>query len=188
MRLWPQGRWIIPGGGVEVDQELAAALAGADPRLTPDVTAHEQEHSLEVLLPFLAELNPKTKIVPLAVAEPRLPVLLEVAQRVAEVIEAWPWPVTMLVSSDMSHYLPHEEAKERDKLALDRIVALDPEGLYDVVRRNNITMCGALPMTLALAVCRTLGATRARLVAYATSGDAGGGYQQVVGYAGVIVD
>ncbi len=188
LALWSEGKWFLPGGGIDVDQELANALAAADARMTPDATAHEQEHSLEVVLPFLQAVNPKIKIVPLAVAENRLPVLLEVAERIAGVLSSWPRPVTLVVSSDMSHYLPQEEAKSRDRMALDRMEALDPKGLYQVVRRNNITMCGVLPMTLGMEVCRILGSTKARMVSYATSGDSGAGYQQVVGYAGVIVD
>lgn len=187
LALWDSGTWLIPGGGIRVDEEFAQALAGADPRVTPDSRAHAQEHSLEVVIPFLYALNPNMRVAPLAVAERSLSVLLEVAEAVAGLIESWKEPVSMIVSSDMSHFLPHEDAKERDSLALKPILELDPEGLYETVRAHNITMCGVLPMTLALAVARRLGATEAKLVDYATSGDAMGDYQRVVGYAGVLV-
>jgi len=87
----------------------------------------------------------------------------------------------------MSHYVSDREARVRDRLALEAIEALDPRGLYDVVRQNSITMCGVLPMTLGLLVARGLGARAARTVAYATSGDSGGDTARVVGYAGVLV-
>ena len=97
-------------------------------------------------------------------------------------------PVSMVVSSDMSHYLPEAAAKKRDSMALSRALALDPTGLLDVVRREDISMCGVLPMTLGLLIARALGATSARLAAYATSGEVSGDYNQVVGYAGVLVE
>ncbi len=185
--LWDSGAWQLPGRSVPVHEPLAQALLQAEPLLEADTMAHEREHSLEVLLPFLVQLRPELFIVPMAVAEQSLPLLLRAARSIAAVLAAWPEPVSLVVSSDMSHYVPHELAKERDRQALERIEALDPEGLYAVVRERGITMCGILPMTLGLAVCRELGATSARVAAYATSGDASGDYSRVVGYAGALV-
>ncbi|GAB7079101.1 AmmeMemoRadiSam system protein B [Megalodesulfovibrio paquesii] len=187
LSLWAQGGWRIPGADVPVDEALAQALLRAEPSLTPDQAAHRGEHSLEVLLPFLIQTNPHCRIVPLAVAEPNLRTLLTVAHSMAGVLRAWHEPVTMLVSSDMSHYLPHEVAATQDELAINRILALDPEGLYTTVRTAHISMCGVLPMTLGLAIARELGAQPPELVAYTTSGEASGDYTQVVGYAGVVV-
>ncbi len=187
LAVWSTGAWKIPGHTVQVQEELAASLLAADDRLRPDEQAHRYEHSLEVLLPFLLERRPDVAVVPMAVAEDDPGVLAEVGRAVAGVLRDWPEPVTMVVSSDMSHYVPHDVARERDRLALDKIESLDPLGLYQVVRRNKITMCGVLPMTLGLIVCRELGASRARVVAYDTSASASGDRSQVVGYAGVVV-
>ncbi len=187
LAVWSTGSWKIPGRTVPIQEGLAAALLASDDRLRPDELAHRLEHSLEVLLPFLLERRPDVEVVPVVVSESDPGVLTEVGRAVAGVLRAWPEPVTMVVSSDMSHYVPHDVAQERDRLALDRIVALDPLGLYQVVRRNNITMCGVLPMTLGLIVCRELGADQARVVAYDTSASASGDRSQVVGYAGVVV-
>ena len=87
----------------------------------------------------------------------------------------------------MSHYISHDEAKARDAVALERALALDPEGLYQVVRGRGISMCGVLPMTAGLAAAKEMGATQAELVGYSTSGEVSGDYAQVVGYAGVLV-
>jgi hypothetical protein len=145
------------------------------------------EHSLEVILPFLHVLEPRTRIVPVAVAEPDPRVLVEAGKNLAGAVREHGEPVSIVVSSDMSHYVSHETAQERDAMALERITSLDPEGLYDTVRRNNITMCGVMPMTMGLAACRELGAKEAEVAAYATSGHASGDYGRVVGYAGVLV-
>lgn len=187
LAVWPSGTWDIPGAGVPVDEALAGALLAASPRLVPDTEAHLGEHSLEVELPFLVRTNPGLRMVPIAVAESNPAALREVAEAAVPVLQALPDPVSVVVSSDMSHYLPQEVAKRQDSLALDRILALDPEGLFTVVREAGITMCGVLPMVLGLFLAKALGATEAVLAAYATSGDVSGDYRQVVGYAGVLV-
>jgi AmmeMemoRadiSam system protein B len=187
LAVWPSGAWEMPDRLVAVDKDLAKALMAAEPRLRPDAAAHLDEHSLEVLLPFLAATNPACLVVPVCVSESDPRVLAEVAGNMAGVLKGLPDPVSIVVSSDMSHYIPHEAARQRDALALDRVLALDPEGLYSVVRQNGITMCGVLPMVLGLNLAKALGAQEAELAAYATSGEVSGDYHQVVGYAGVLV-
>ena len=93
----------------------------------------------------------------------------------------------VVASSDMSHYIPAAEAREKDRLAIDRILALDPEGLHRTVRREGITMCGVIPATVMLFAARELGATKAELVRYGSSGDVTGGDREVVGYAGLVI-
>lgn len=186
LAVWPSGRWLFPGGALVVDAGLAAALLAADPRLTADETAHLREHSLEVIAPFLWVLDPQTAIVPVCVSEPNLDTLLDVGRTIARVVKELQAPVSVVVSSDMSHYVPHEQAKARDALALEQASLIDPEGLYRVVRSKGISMCGVLPMTLGLAIARGLGATEATVAAYATSGDVSGDFRKVVGYAGVL--
>lgn len=185
--VWSAGVWDLPGGGLRVDEELARALLDSDARLVPDQAAHAREHSLEVLLPFLRAIDPETSIVPVAVGEPRLEALLAVGEAVGKVLADWREPVSIVVSSDMSHYVSHEDAKRRDALALKPILDLDPAEAYRVVRENGITMCGIMPLTVGLTAAKALGASKAELVAYATSGEASGDYAQVVGYAGVLV-
>ena len=87
----------------------------------------------------------------------------------------------------MSHYISHDEAKKLDTLALESALMLDPPALYNTVRYNNISMCGVLPMTTGLFAAMEMGAVMAHLAAYATSGEVSGDYDQVVGYAGVLV-
>lgn len=187
LAVWPDGDWRIPGRTVAVDRELAAALTAAEPRLTPDAEAHLREHSLEVVLPFLSVTNPDCRVVPVAVSESDPRVLAEVATAMAGVIAGLGAPVSIVVSSDMSHYVSHDTARRLDGLALSRVLDLDPEGLYATVRERGITMCGVLPMVLGLHLAKALGAGEARLVAYATSGEVTGDTSQVVGYAGVLV-
>ena len=171
-----------------MDAELARVLLDCGAGLAADDQAHLREHSLEVVVPFLRAKNPDTAMVPIAVAEPRLGALEALGLALARTITDFPRPVSLVVSSDMSHFLDQDRTKAQDQLALDAVLALDPAGLLSVVRQNQISMCGVLPMTVALFAARALGASSARIVAYATSGDVNGDRSRVVGYAGVIVE
>ena len=87
----------------------------------------------------------------------------------------------------MSHYERAAAAKEKDYKAIRHILALDPEGLYSTVKNFGITMCGYGPAVAMLTACKALGASKAELIKYANSGDVSGDYEQVVGYAGIVV-
>jgi AmmeMemoRadiSam system protein B len=186
--LWPDGAWHVPGGAVPVDAELADALLAADPHIVPDTAAHLREHSLEVVIPFLRRINPSVNIVPMAIASRVFGHVEAVGRAIGQVLKALDRPVSIVVSSDMSHYISHDEARIQDSLALEAAVELDPTGLFDTVRAHSISMCGVLPMTAGLFAALEMGATRGELVAYATSGEVSGDFEQVVGYAGVLVE
>lgn len=185
--VWDSGVWNLPGIGVPIDVELADSVLASNPFFAADHDAHLREHSLEVILPFLHRLNPEVTVVPVSVSEYSLERLEQAGRAVGRALKTFPRPVSIVVSSDMSHYISHDQAKVRDSMALDAAVALDPENLFRTVKDNDISMCGVLPMTLGLFAALEMGATRGELVAYATSGDASGDYSQVVGYAGVLV-
>lgn len=95
--------------------------------------------------------------------------------------------VLIVASSDMSHYERAATAKEKDFKAIHHILNLDPEGLYKTVKDYGITMCGYGPAVVMLVACKLLGASKAELIKYTNSGEVSGDYEQVVGYAGVVV-
>jgi hypothetical protein len=182
--LWPGGSWRLPSGDVPVDAALTAALA-ASPLVETDPEAHLLEHSLEVQVPFLARARPDVAIAALCLGPLSYDRCEELGEEIARVAAGA--GALVVASSDMSHYVPAETAREKDHRAIARILALDPKGLYEVVRRERITMCGIVPATVMLVAARILGATKAELVRYANSGEVNGDTRQVVGYAGVVV-
>ena len=184
--VWDEGRWLLPGIDVPVDSELAGAVLEI-PGFSADYEAHLYEHSLEVILPFLGAVMDDFSIVPVAVAEPDLNSLLEAGMNLALILKKMNIDVSLVVSTDMSHYISHDQAEKIDRLAIDQVLAMDPEGLYRVVADNKISMCGVLPMVLGLACVRELGAKRARLTKYSTSGQVNNDFSKVVGYAGVLI-
>jgi AmmeMemoRadiSam system protein B len=182
-----RGAWLTPLGPVPIHEGLADALKAACPVLEEDFLAHAHEHSLEVELPFLQHRNPAVRVVPIAFMLRGVEEILEAGQAIGEAVAAWPEPVLLVASSDMTHYEPHETAKEKDTRAVERVLALDARGLLDTVKRFGISMCGVIPTALLLTAARHLGATGGELVAYATSGDASGDFERVVGYAGMVI-
>jgi AmmeMemoRadiSam system protein B len=188
--LMSTGSWQIPTGSLEINEGLAARLV-ADDRLrgllSEDSLAHQMEHSLEVQLPFICRAAPETRIVPLAMMSVPIETCRAVGEALAEAVQEAGHSVTVLASSDMSHYVSDERARKQDRKAIERILALDPEGLYRTVMDEHITMCGVIPVTTMLFAARRCGAGEAVLVRYMTSGEVSGDLDYVVGYAGVIV-
>lgn len=182
--LWPGGAWRSPLGEVPVDAALTAALAGG-PGVSLDTRAHRREHALEVQVPFLQRARPDVSLAALTLSHLPYAACEALGEAVARAARAD--GALVIASSDMSHYLPAARARELDGRALDRVLALDPRGLHEVVERERITMCGVIPATVMLVAARALGATRAELVRYAHSGEVTGDDRAVVGYAGVIV-
>jgi MEMO1 family protein len=185
LAIFPGGAWRTPLGDVEVDETLSAVLKKECPLLREDEVAHEREHSLEVQLPFLQVLAPGFSYVPIAIGTVRFEELVAVGEGVARVLAANP-RVLLLTTSDLNHYENDAVTRRKDKKAIDRILALDPGGLYDVCRDEKISMCGLGPAVAMLTALRTIGATRAELVRYATSADISGDTSSVVGYAGFL--
>jgi hypothetical protein len=182
--LWPEGAWRTPLGDVPVDARLSAALSRS-PLVEEDVAAHAREHALEVQLPFLQRARPGISIAALCLAHLSLSDCEALAETVAEAAAAE--GALVVASSDMSHYLPAALARKKDGRAIERILALDGRGLYDVVHAEDISMCGIVPATVMLLAARRLGASRAELVRYGHSGETTGDDDAVVGYAGLVV-
>jgi AmmeMemoRadiSam system protein B len=182
--LWPDGAWRLPTGDVPVDPALTAALA-EEPLVERDRAAHLHEHALEVQVPFLARARPDVAIAALCLGHLRYADCEQLGKAVARAARAA--GALVVASSDMSHYIPAKLAHEKDHRAIERILALDPRGLYEVVHREQITMCGIIPATVMLVAALELGASRAELVRYGSSGDVNGDTRQGVGYAGIVV-
>lgn len=187
LAVWPDGQWLLPGASLGVDRDLANNILAAHPALSESYAAHTSEHSLEVILPFLWALNSNTRIVPCCVAEPAFDVLQEVGKAIARQLKGEEKPVSVVVSSDMSHFISQTEAKIKDEQAINAILELSPKKLYTIVQEQRISMCGVLPMTLGLVIANELEASEAELVEYKTSAEVTGDYNKVVGYAGMLV-
>lgn len=176
-----------PLGNVEPDAELGAELQKrAHPLLIEDPLAHAEEHGVEVLLPFLQMRNEAVRVVPLVLGWDDWERTRRLAHAIHDVISERD-DVLLVASSDMNHYEPASASTDKDAAALERIVALDGEGLLEVTRARHISMCGRVPVACALEVARHAGLTRAEVVGYSHSGLINGNHDRVVGYAAALI-
>lgn len=181
-----EGSWSTPLGEAAIAADLAAAIRSRSTLIEESAADHLMEHSLEVQIPFIQYFRPGASIVPVCVSwEAGFQDLEELGRALAAGIREDPRDVLIVASTDMSHYVSRETAREMDGLAIDRVLALDARGLYETVRRNNISMCGFKPVAAALVAAKSLGARKGELVRYGTSGDVTGDDREVVGYAGI---
>ena len=176
-----------PLGNVEPDAELGAEIQWrAHPLLIEDPLAHAEEHGVEVLLPFLQMCNEAVRVVPLVVGWDDWDRTRRLAQAIHDVI-AGRDDVLLVASSDMNHYEPATASTDKDAAALERIVALDGEGLLEVTRTRHISMCGRVPVACVLELARLAGLKRAEVVGYSHSGLITGNHDRVVGYAAALI-
>jgi AmmeMemoRadiSam system protein B len=188
--------WQTPLGEVAADADLSDRLLRRFPALQEDSAAHRGEHAIEVQLPFLQAQQPKLNIVPIAIGTSDFDLLRGLGEALAEAIgdpqeedhaEDRKKKVLIVASSDMNHYESDAITRVKERKAIERVLALDARGLWEVVMSEDISMCGFGPTIVMLTAAKLLGATSAALVKYATSGDVSGDYESVVGYAGIIV-
>ncbi len=185
--LWARGAFETPMGSVNIAEQVAEELVRLSPLVTLDRSAHQSEHAIEVELPFIATLAPKTAIVPLVLAWDDWQRCETLASALVETTRKRPGEVLLLASSDMTHYEPADRAAQKDKHALTAVEALDGERLLNICRRRNITMCGRTPAATVLEAARQLGAREATTVDYRHSGWVTGDDSSVVAYAGVVI-
>jgi AmmeMemoRadiSam system protein B len=181
------GAWQTPLGLAPLDHPLAEKIMRACPLLREDAVAHSGEHSLEVQLPFLQRLAPSFTFVPIVIGTAQLSELEALGHAIANVLASEHQPILVIASSDMNHYESDAVTRVKDRKAIDRILALEPRGLFDTVRDENISMCGYGASVAMLTAVRQLHVKRAELLRYATSGEINGDLQEVVGYAGIAI-
>jgi MEMO1 family protein len=178
------GDWELPGGRMAIDAGVCEQLLSACDFVREDARAHEWEHSVEVELPFLLARNPNARLIPLVLSRLDFDECQTLGRALAKIL---PTDALVVASSDLNHYLPDDETRARDQLAIAPMLALSGQNLHDTVEREDLSMCGYIPATVMLEYARARGAKQADLVGYATSAEAFGDTSRCVGYAGIAV-
>ena len=182
--IWPRGAWATPFGPVPVAEDLARGIAALSGDVMEHPLAHGREHSLEMQLPFLAHLLPGVPIVPMVMGYQDRETAFALGEALASAItnRTSPRRALLVASSDLSHYKDAPTAQTMDAVVLHAVERLDPEGLMEALEREPHHACGGGPIVAVLHAARRLGATRARVLQYADSGDVSGDKSSVVGY------
>ncbi|MEZ4599168.1 MAG: AmmeMemoRadiSam system protein B [Syntrophotaleaceae bacterium] len=188
LAVFPSGFWETPLGKVRVDASLTDEIVRTCPGAIADDRAHRFEHSLEVLVPFIQVRSPESSIVSICVGQNEFQELVNFGDALGDLLVACSSDVLLVASSDMTHFESAERARKQDSMALKTILDLDPEGLYRVVMKERISMCGVFPTVAMLCAALKMNASRGVLIQYGNSGEVTGEMNGVVGYAGVIVE
>jgi AmmeMemoRadiSam system protein B len=196
--IWGEGAWETPFGPVSVDADLAAALRANTSEIVELPEAHGREHSLEMQLPFVARLFPDATIVPLVMGHQTRHTAFALGDALAAAVRGRSAPadaaspnlghgdqapdVLIVASSDLSHYEDASTAARLDAVVIEQVEALDAGRLMDALEREPRHACGGGPMVSVMHAARQLGASTARVLRYADSGDVSGDKSAVVGY------
>lgn len=178
--IWPVGAFETPFGPLAIDEAAAAALLARCPAVAAFPKAHAREHSLEMQLPFLAALTPSTPILPLVMGQQTRSTVFALADALAEILHKR--RALLVASSDLSHYFDAATAARLDATVIEKIAALDGDGLMGALERRSDLACGGGPIVTTLLATRALGATTSQVLRYADSGDVSGDKSAVVGY------
>ena len=180
--IWPSGAWETPLGPIQVDADLARAIQSASDRVVEMDEAHAREHSLELQLPFLAHLMPGVPIVPMVMGHQTHATAFALSDAVARAVRGSGKEVLLVASSDLSHYEDARVAARLDGVVMDRVAAMDAEGLMQALEVEPRHACGGGPIVAVIDAATKLGASTARILRYADSGDVSGDKSSVVGY------
>ncbi|MGI6483742.1 MAG: AmmeMemoRadiSam system protein B, partial [Methanobacterium sp.] len=181
-----QGGWQTPLGEVPIDTEFARKLVDNYPLMDDEPSAHIQEHSCEVQLPFLQELGQDFKLVPICMMMQDLETSQELGGAIALTAQELGQDLVVIASTDFTHQMPHKVAVAQDKKVLDAIESFDEQEMFKRIISNNVTMCGYGPVATTMAASKAMGAHDATILKYATSGDTSGNYTSVVGYGSAV--
>jgi hypothetical protein len=202
--IMDEGIWRMPLGDVQVDSDLAKAIVRNSQFVDTNPEAHDEEHSIEVQLPFLQYVyDGRFKIVPITVGYSDYGMCEDVGIAIAKAIAENERDAVVIGSTDFTHYSsmhygyapvgmkPIEKVLkwifDVDNSLIDMILALDGKKLVSTVNEKGYTMCGSLPVATMLVATKELGAKNVKLLKYATSYDTQKSADAIVGYGAVIV-
>lgn len=181
--IFNEGEWITPLGNVEVDCEFADEIISISDIASSDFTAHVNEHSIEVQLPFLQYFSSDFKIVPITIGVQTFATSNDLANAIFEAGNNLDKSYCVIASTDLSHFNNQEKANKVDGFVLEDIAEMNEFKLFEEVVQYNITMCGYGPVMTAISLSKMSGKDSCEILAYQTSGDVTGDLSSVVGYA-----
>ena len=182
--LMNKGTWETPLGKVEIDSEVAQNIHQNCDIITIDESAHSRDHCIEVQLPFLQYIKGEFKIVPIILINQGKNTCKKLGSDIYESIRDR--NLIPIASSDLTHYESNNLAYEKDKLLISAILSLDIEKFYSVLTSFNVTACGYGAIATVMEISKKMGATKGKLLKYATSGDIAGDNKSVVGYSSIL--
>jgi len=190
--IYPDGGYRTPLGIAKIDEDISAKLLSAGEDFTYKDFIHKREHSIEVQIPFVQTLFPKTKIVAAIVGNSDLDLCIRFGKILADTLRGK--NALIVASTDLSHYPAYDDAVKSDRKVLDAVLTMEPQAVKATIQKQmkenipglSTCACGEEAILTAMIAAKALGATCSRIISYANSGDAAiGGHHRVVGYGAV---
>ena len=176
--------WETPLGPVAVDSEAARSLSSISGTVQIDYRSHSKDHSLEVQIPMLQSTFPGGfEILPIILLSQDRDTAEDVGRAISQVAKKK--RTVIVASSDFTHYEEQSFARSQDMALIEPILDMDVGRFYDVLERRRVSACGYGAIASVMIACSSLGATRGKLLSYATSGDVTGDAGSVVGYGAI---
>lgn len=179
--------WKTPLGEMKCDAELAQAICDSDKMARRDETAHLNEHSCEVQVPFLQIAAPRAKMVGICMGWQDIGAAETLGRAINAAVAATRRNAIVIASSDFTHYEPAEKAREKDMPAISLLEKMDEAGFEEVVEERGLTICGHGPIAAAMHYAKLCGAKKCELLKYTNSGEAAGDNKSVVAYAALAI-
>lgn len=180
--------YATPLGRVAVDNERLGVLDGLLRRrfgLELYRIKNDQEHSLEIELPFMQHLWGSFRLLPVMMRDQSAATARALGDALADTLSGR--SALIVASSDLSHFHPQEQAVRLDRELLRRLEAFDPQAVLDGETEGSAYACGRGAIAATLWATKAMGAERVTVLRYGTSGEVGGDFQSVVGYAGAVI-
>ena len=182
----PEGAYETPFGDVDIDSAIGSRMVEKNYcGFVKEV--HEYEHSLEVQVPFLQTVLKSFSIVPVIIGTTDLDICRDIAGSLSGILQNEQRKFVIVISTDLSHYYPYDEAVSIDKQFIDGLQTFNVEELKLALANRKAEACGEGPVLTGLMTCRNLGAQRIEILKYANSGDTAGDKSQVVGYVSAAI-
>jgi MEMO1 family protein len=179
--VYARGAYETPLGMVPVDTDLAGDLIAQSVLVSDLPSVHRAEHAIEIQLPFLQFILGSFRLVPLIMGDQTMSCCRALANAIVGVTGGR--RILVVASSDLSHFHSYGQAVQMDRAAIKYIAAMDPLGLLQSLDAGEAEACGGGPSASAMMVAKGLGATGAKVLKYANSGDMTHDRNEVVGYA-----
>jgi AmmeMemoRadiSam system protein B len=176
-----------PLGEIEVDTEFAKKLIGTGDLFRHFEDAHLGEHAIEVQVPFIQFILPKAKIVPVLFGEQNLENAVLLKNALVSVVKKTGRKVLIVASTDLSHYHAHVDAENLDGGVIERVRAVDPDGLDADIQEGKAEACGFGGLLTGMLFARELGQGKAAILRHINSSEVSGDRRKVVGYLSAVL-
>lgn len=176
----PAQNYRTPLGNVKINRELCYRIAEIEDTIHVSWKGHNEEHSLEVQLPFLQRTLGKFELIPFVMGEQNYDNSFSLGEALAKLVRHE--NTLVIASTDLSHYYSASEAERMDKRIINRIKNFDYDGFWDEIESKNSEACGAGAVLACMVAAKKLGANKSKITLYRHSGNITGDHSAVVGY------